>query len=78
MEYLKRYIAQWLALIAFMLVLAIGLIQGVPQFVAFFRALAGGILFYFVGKLVMGMFLKLLVENLSEFSSVKEKIENDE
>ena len=73
MEYFKRYLAQWMSLIAFIVVFAIGLLQGVPQFVAFFRALAGGILFYFAGKFVMGMFFKVLMEGLAEYSSMKDK-----
>lgn len=73
MEYFKRYLGQWMSLIAFVLTFAIGLLQGVPQFVAFFRALAGGILFYFVGRFVMGIFLKMVMENLSEYSSLQEK-----
>lgn len=75
MEHLKKYLAQWLSLIAFILAFAIGLVQGVPQFVAFFRALAGGILFYFVGRFVMGIFLNMVIERLSEFSSTREEKE---
>ena len=73
METAKKYLAFWLSLLAFGLAYLVSLIQGVPPFVAFYRGLAGAALFYFVGKGLMGLFLGMLIEELSEYSSTQEE-----